>query len=135
MAQYTGADLVIKMDVADGGSLTDISQSVQTVNGLEIEKIVEDGHTFGDSWVEKLLSGLSQVGNITLGGIFDTGTNVKSAFFTSAHTATRSLQFTWGGTTTSDMEVWITKRKRIAERGKLTRFEVELAVSGAVTEA
>jgi hypothetical protein len=134
MAQYGSDQVVVKIDVTDGGALTDITQFVQTINGIDIEKILEVSHTFGDAWEESTPVGVSKMAPVVLGGIYDDGANVSAAFFTNAHTQTRTLEITYGSTKKTTVEVWINKRKRMPARNALTRYEVTLQPSGAATD-
>lgn len=135
MASYGSDDVVIEFDVTDGGSLTDISQYIQSINGIDVESIMEMSHTFGDAWEEHLPVGVKKMGEITLEGLYDDGANVSGAFFTSAHTQTRTFKITYGSTKTTSVETWITKRSRKPQRNALTRFSVTLQPTGTVTEA
>lgn len=133
MAKYTAANVVVEFDET-GGSLTDMSQYVQEINGIDIEMTLEESHTFGDSWVENLSAGLKKVAPVTLTGMYDdTATTGPDVIF-NALGATRTLKITWGGTKTTSVETIIQKYSRKPARGTLTKFEVTLQPTGAVTE-
>lgn len=134
MAKYTAADLVIEFDNS-ANTLVNMSQHVQTINGLDVEAVIEEAHTFGDSWVEQLFTGLKRAADVTLGGLYDdTAATGPNAIF-NALGDTRTLRVTWGGTKTSSMETLIKQFKRTPARGELTKYEVTLAITGAITEA
>lgn len=139
MAKYGSPSIVIEIDSADGGSLVDITQYIQEFDGVKIERLMEEGsHSFGDSWFEALQSGMRRAHPVKLGGFYDdaASTGPDAIFVTSAtHAVTRTFKVTWGGSKTTTVEVWITEYDRKPERGKLTRFEVMLLPTGAVTEA
>lgn len=134
MPNYGSDQIKVEIDVADAGALVDITQYVQEINDIAIEKILEVAHTFGDSWEEHLPVGVSKAEPITLSGLYDDGANVSGAFFTGAHAVTRSFRITYGGTKTTAVEVWINKRARKPARNALTRYSVTLQPTGAVTE-
>jgi hypothetical protein len=67
MAKSTPAEIQIWYDNS-GGTLVDISQFVQSFNGIEIENLIEETHTFGDSFEENTPIGIGRVTNITLEG-------------------------------------------------------------------
>lgn len=139
MANYGSNSLTIEIDLADGGALVNISNFVRTFNGLEVERVLQEGHGFGDSWFEHLQTGLRKANDITIGGYYDDtaaasgpeGLNIASQ----THAVTRTLKVTWGGTKTSTVEVWIQKYNRKGSVGNLTEWEALLRPSGAVTEA
>lgn len=139
MANYGSNSLTIKIDLADAGSLVNISNFVRTFNGFEVERLLTESQAFGDSWFESLQVGLRRVGDITIGGFYDDtaaasgpeGLNIAAV----THAVTRTLEITWGSTKTSTVEVWIQKYTRKATVGNLTEWEAVLRPSGAVTEA
>lgn len=139
MAKYGSSSIVIEIDSTEGGTLSDISQYVQTINGVEVEAILQESHSFGDSWFEHLATGMRKMNPVVLGGFYDdTATTGPNAIFINVQDspadATRTLKITWGGTKTTTVEVWIQKYTRQATRNELTRFEATLQPSGAVTE-
>lgn len=135
MATYGFDDLELEIDVAVGGALTSLKAYVFEVGGLEIEAVLEDGHTAGDSWVERVATGLKDAKEFTLKGFYDdTATTGPDAMLVGIGEV-RSFKFTWGGTKTSAFECLIQKYSRLPAKGELTKFEVTLAPTGAVTEA
>lgn len=139
MAKYGSNSIVIEYDNA-GGSLVDISQHVLEMNGIEIEALLEESHSFGDAWFEALSTGLRKLADITLSGFFDdvatTGPDVLfgGAFPTGPASTTRTFKITWGGTKTTSVETYLSKYKRVGKRGEVTKYEVTLRPTGAVTE-
>lgn len=136
MAKYTADDIVIEFDNA-GGSLVDMSNYVMECNGINLEAILEESHALGDAWVEQLFAGLKRVGDITLSGMYDdTATTGPDVIFNSiGNTTSRTLKITWGSTKTTSVETIIKSYNRIPARGTITKFEVVLVATGAVTEA
>lgn len=135
MANYGPDDIVIKMDVADGGSLTDISQYVQGINGVSIERLTELVHTFGDSWEEHAPVGVRRMDDLELDMLYDDHANVSANLITGAHTQTRTVEITWGSTKVTTFEAWITKTTRTPARNALTRLTATLRPTGTITEA
>lgn len=135
MATYGFDDLEVEIDATVGGALTSLKAYVTEVSGLEIEAVLEDGHTVGDSWAESVFTGLKKANSFTLKGFYDdTATTGPDAMLVGIGDV-RSFKFTWGGAKTSAFEALIAKYSRLPAKGELTKFEVELQPSGAVTEA
>lgn len=139
MATYTGANLAISIDDSSG-SPTVITSHVQEMNGLDIEGVFEESHSFGDSWVEQLFAGLRKAGDITLKGLYNDAAGGPNAILNNPGgvgdtNPTRTLLVTWGSTKTSSVEVVIKSFKRLPARGAVTKYECVLSPSGAVTEA
>ena len=136
MAKYGSDVFKTEIDATDGGALQDMSQHVDTINGVNIERLMQESHTFGDSWVEHLYTGIRQAQDITLEGFYDdTASTGPDATFNGTHAVTRSVQLTYGGSKTSSFEAWIVGDERLAARGELQRYRVVLRPTGAVTEA
>lgn len=131
MAKYSSKDLVITY----GG--TDMSQHVRSINGVEIEAILEEAHSFGDTWFESLATGLKRMNPIELGGFYDdtavSGPDVK--FGPTALGTSATLQITWGGTKSTSVTAFVEKYTRGATLGGMTQYTVVLRPSGTVTEA
>lgn len=131
MAKYSSKDFSITY----GG--TDMSQHVRTINGVEIEAILEEAHSFGDTWFEALSTGLKRMNDVEIGGFFDdtavSGPDVK--FGPSALGTAATLLLTWGGTKTTSVSAFAHKYTRIAQVGAETQYSAVLRPSGMVTEA
>lgn len=139
MANYGSNSLTFKIDLADAGSLVNISNFVRSINGFEVERLLTESTAFGDSWVEHLQTGLRRGNDVEIGGYYDDtaaasgpeGLNIAAV----THAVTRTVEITWGGTKTSTFEVWIQKYSRKPSVGNLTEWSATLRPSGAVTEA
>ena len=134
MAKYGSPSVTVTF----GG--TDMTQHTQTINGLDLESIMEESHSFGDSWFESLATGLKKFSDITLGGLYDdtvtTGPDAKYSVTASGpSTSTTTLVITYGGTKTTTASVFIKKYSRKLVRGSLHKYEVVLTPTGTVTEA
>jgi hypothetical protein len=132
--KYGSKDLVIEFDNSSG-TLVDITQHVTAINGVNIEALLEEGTTYGDSWVEQLFTGVKQLADITVDGFYDdTATTGPHALFNDLG-ATRTFKVTWGGSKTTSVETIIRNYNRNPVRKELTKYQVTLAPTGAVTEA
>jgi hypothetical protein len=134
VAKYGSNSVVVTF----GG--TDMSQHTQTINGLSVESIMEESHTFGDAWFESLATGLKKFSDITLGGMYDdtatTGPDAKYSVTASGpSTSTTALVITYGGTKTTSANVFIKKYDRMLVRGAIHKYTVVLTPTGTVTEA
>lgn len=143
MSNSTPAGMKIEYDNA-AGTLVDITQHVLTFNGLSVEQLLEEKHSFGDSWEESLPIGIGKLADITLGGLFDdTATTGPDALFGGRIPETpatagllRTLKITWiaSGKNTS-VETILMKYDRKPDRNNLTKYEVTLRPTAATTEA
>lgn len=134
MAKYGSDDLSISVDDS-GGTPVDLTQYVQTINGLDIEALTEESHSFGDAWVEHLFTGIKRGNDLTIGGFYDdTASTGPDAVLIGIGT-TRTVTITWGGAKTSSFEAIIINYRRNPVRNELTKYEAVLRPTGAVTEA
>jgi hypothetical protein len=136
MANYGPDDLAFEIDTTEGGSLSSgFRQYVREINGFKIAAIVQESHSFGDSWVETLFTGIKRGEDVTIRGLYDdtasTGPNVVLIGIGQQ----RSVVITWGSTKTSSFEAIIVSYERIAKLDELTMYECVLRPTGAVTEA
>lgn len=139
MAKYGSPSIVVKIDDS-GGTPQDITQYVQTINGIEVEALTEESHPFGVAWVAALATGLKKMADVVIGGLYDdtitTGPDaLLNALPAGPATPTRTLEITYGGTKKTTVEVIIAKYVRTAVRGSLHRYEATLRPTGTVTEA
>lgn len=139
MANYSGKDFIVSIDDSTG-SPTVITQHVQEINGIDIEAVLEESHTFGDQWIEQLFAGMRKVGDITLKGLYNDAAGGPNAILNNPGgvgdtNPTRTLLVTYGSTKTSSVEVVIKSFKRLPARGAITKYECTLSPSGALTEA
>lgn len=139
MAKYGSNSIVVEYDNS-GGTLQDITQHVLELSSVDIEIVLEESHAFGDSWVESLAVGLRKLADITLKGMYDDAASpapdalFQGAIPTGPASATRTLKITFGGTKTVSVETHVMKYSRQPKRGEITKYEVVLRPTGAVTE-
>jgi hypothetical protein len=142
VSKYGSTSVVFEVDNASG-VLTDMTQHTLELNGVEIEAIVEESHSFGDAWFESLATGLKKMADLVASGFYDDaagGPNevyggVASSPTVSAANGYRTTKVTYGGTKTTTVEALIQKFGRKLSRGKIHMYEVTLRPSGAVVEA
>src|SRR4051812_17578183 len=111
MAKYGSPDIIVAFDNSGGTPVT-MTQYVTEINGVKVEALLEESHSFGDSWFEALPVGIRKMGDIVLSGWYDdTVTTGPDAIFNApvptVSTATRTLTITWGGTKTVSAETYI----------------------------
>lgn len=140
MAKSIPSGVVISYDNS-GGTPVDISQHVLSINDVEIESLLEEVHTFGDSWEEYLPIGVGKVAQIELSGLYDdtAGTGPDALFAgrvpETPASSTRTLTITWVGSKTTTVETFLVSYTRTADRSGLTKFKAKLQPTGAVVEA
>lgn len=139
MAKYGSNSVTINVDNS-GGTPVDMSQHVLEINGIEIEAILEESHSFGDAWFESLAVGLRRMAPVVLGGFYDdaasTGPDVIfNAVANGPAATTRTFQVVYGASKSTSVETLIAKYGRKLSRGALHRYETTLQPTGAVTEA
>lgn len=139
MANSTPAGIVVQYDDS-GGVLRDITQFVLTINGINVEQVTEEKHSFGDSWEETLAIGIARMQPVELGGLYDDAALGPDALFVrttpdTPASPTRTLTITWRSGKTTTVETVETSYQRAADRNALTKYTARLQPTGAVTEA
>ena len=135
MTQYGFASLKVEVDNAVGGDLADLSAYVLALNGVEIERILEEITPAGVGWEVWYPVGLGRCGAIEISGAYeDTAATGPNAILNGPG-ETRSLQITWGSTKTTNCEVIIQKFARGVKKGELTTFTCTLQPTDIVSEA
>lgn len=135
MANYSSKDIVIEVDNTSGGSLQNMSQYTREINGVKIAAILQESHSFGDTWFETLSTGIKKMEDITVRGFYDdTATTGPNASYISIG-ETRTFKVTWGSTKTTSVETVILSYERLAKVGELTMYEAIFRPTGTVTEA
>lgn len=134
MAVYGYDDLSVVFDNS-AGTTVNISQSVLSISGIDVEAILEETHAAGDSWVEQTPVGLNRVGDITLQCLYDDDSDTGSNFMFQRIGETRTLQVVFGAAKSMTVEAVIKNYRRMPSRGALTKAEVVLTPTGTVTEA
>lgn len=137
MANYGPDDFAIEIDTTSGGSLSSgFKQYVREINGFKIAALTQESHSFGDTWVEHLFTGIKRAEDVTIKGFYDdTASTGPNVIFAGGVGTTRSVVLTWGSTKTSSFEAVIISYERLAKIDELTMYEVVLRPTGTVTEA
>lgn len=133
MSLYGSDDVVIDFDNS-AGTTVNVTQSILSISGLDVEAILEETHTFGDSWVEQSAVGLNRVGDITVQGNYDDDSDTGFNFMFKNVGETRTLKVLFGAAKSMTVETVIKNYRRMPSRGALTKAEAVLTPTGAVTE-
>jgi len=139
LAKYGSNSVTINVDNS-GGTPLDMTQHTLDINDVEIESILEESHSFGDSWFESLATGVKRMAPIVQGGLYDdTSSSGPDAMYVTTASgpsqATRTWQCVYGSTKSTSVEVLIAKYGRKLGRAALHKYSVTLQPTGAVTEA
>ena len=136
MATYGYADLKIEFDNAAAG-VVDMSAYITSVNGDEIEAILEEITAAGDDFARWATTAFKRMAEVTLGGPFDdtASTGPDVIFNAIGNTTTRTLKFTYGGTKTLTVETIIKAYRVNMAPAELSKFEVVLQPTGTFTLA
>ena len=130
MAKYGQNDFMISV----GG--TDMSSHVDTINGADIEALVQQTDGFGDTWMEQLYVGVRRMDPVVCEGFYDDVANGPSDVFSgSAIGSIVAVILTWGGAKTTSFNAVISSWGRNPGRGELHRFTATLTPTGVVVEA
>lgn len=140
MARLGSDVLAVKCTtVSSTGSFRDITEQVTEIDGFMIEAILEESHTFGDAWTENSFVGVRRIGDITIRGFFDDDTSTGTfGIFGNATDAGAERVFKLNvGTTNSypKFDAIVRSYTRQPSVGALTKFELVLAPTGALTVA
>lgn len=136
MATYGWSDLSIQVDATDGGALQEMKTHVRGITVGASERFTEENTTAGSTWVAHVQTGIRQLGDIVLDGVYDdTASTGPNATFNGTHTVTRTVTITWGGSKTTSCECWITSFERVPKAKGKTDYKVTLKPTGTVTEA
>ncbi len=131
MAFTHGKDAALKLDDT-GGTLTDVSQYVDSVEGLPGEAEFADVTSYGDDG-HRFIPGLENV-SVDISGHWDP---VLDAILGPRRTATASFEFGPAGTTAGNVkysgECWITEYTVSAPVAEKVSWEATLQVDGTVT--
>lgn len=128
MSKYSSKDLSIVWKQAT------MTQHARTINGVEIEAILGESHSFGDTWFESLSTGMKRMNAVEIGGLYDDAVGGPNAQWNSPGTQ-GTLTIGWGGTKTVSGQAIIEKFTRQATLNEHTKYAVTLRPTGTQTEA
>ena len=138
MAKYGSPSVLIGVTTASGSTaIKDLSAYIETINGVKINAMTQETHTFGDSWVENMFTGVKQVDDITVGGFYDdaaTGPHLLMGQ-TSDIGAERQFEIDFGSSDIVHGSYVLLSYARNPTRNELTRFEAVWKITGALTTA
>ncbi len=132
MAKYSYVDLTIELgDTAEH----DISKYVTSINGWNVENILEEVTGAGESTDRWAAIGFDQKNEVELTGPYDTATNglVDIIDGWADKTAAKKLKLTFGGTDDVQVDVLLHRAQRNPARGQFHEFVVTLRPTGAIT--
>jgi hypothetical protein len=133
MSNYNSSNIAIAFDNS-GGTPQTITGYIRELSVADVSIGLQESHSFGDSWVEFLSTGLKKMEKVTLKGFYDDAASpAPNAIFNSLGDQ-RTLTITWGGAKTTSVETIIESYRRIPQLNSNTMFEVVLQPTGAVTE-
>ena len=136
MSKYGSPDIKIEVDNTVG-TLVDMSAYIDEVNEVNVEALLQESHTFGDSWVENLYTGVKRGNPITFSGFYDdTATTGPDVIF-NVLGDTREVKITYDGSTGAKYTLFraiITSYVRSPSRGENTRYSVTLTPTGEIAE-
>ncbi len=135
MTKFGSPDIVISID--DSGSMArDLTQHITEFAGIDIEALIEESHTFGDTFVEQLFSGVKRLADISVRGFYDDVATVgPDAVFRGGEGDTRAVSVTWGGANITAGDAIIKNYRRLGVRGESQKYEAILSPTGIWTEA
>ena len=142
MARVGSNVIAIRVTAASTtASFHNISDYVREISGLNVEAMLTESHTFGDSWVEQTYVGVAQIGDITISGFHDDSSGAASSnsphalFGTIAALGSERVVKLNLGTTNEypKFDVLIKSYSRTPSVGELTGYEVVLSPTGAMT--
>lgn len=142
MAKYGSDQVVIKCSTTSSTSaFQDISNQVDTISGLDMEALLQNTHAFGDAWEESLPTGVKKFGPVVLEAFYDdvAASGVHTIFGnTSDLGAERVIKVYQAGTNSAannslKFDTIVQKYSRMPKRGELTRVNITLQPTGAVT--
>ena len=140
MANYGQPNVGIFVSTASGSNATvrDISQYVDTINGVVLEALTQQSDAFGDSWFEHLYVGVKKMEDLVLEGFYDdVGTSGPHAMYGDvAHLGQeRNFEINHGASDVVNGDVLIVKYERMPRRNELTRYRLTLRPTGAIGTA
>lgn len=144
MGNSIPAEVTVFVDDS-GGTPRDMTQFVMTIGDVSIEQLLEEKHSFGDSWEESLPVGVGKVADFELGGLYDDTAaasggpdailRITTPDLPSTGTRTVKIQYkTTGGTKSTAVECYRLKYSASPDRNGLTKFKATLRPTGATTE-
>ncbi len=136
MALIGSPSVKFSVSSASGSTLmVPLTQYVDTINGVKINAMTQETHTFGDSWVENTFTGVKSVDDVTIAGFYDDIASGPHFYMgqTSDVGAERQFEIDYGSSDIQHGSYVLLSYNRKPTRGELTRYESVLKISGAIT--
>lgn len=138
MARYGGDVVNYKVTTTSAtAAYRDISQQVLEFSGIDLEAILEQGHTFGDAWEESAYTGMRKINEITMTTFWDddTSTGVQGMFGNASDIgAERNIKINLGTTNAYPKFDFIIRRvSKKPQVGALTKCDIVIVPTGALT--
>ena len=119
-------------------TIVDLSQYVDTIGDVDITPMVNETHTFGDSWVERTYTGVRGTNPIVVEGYYDdAAASGPHAILGNASDmgAERNFEIDFGASDVVNGKVILTGYNRLPKRGELTRYRSTWTPTGALGTA
>lgn len=137
----TGAgEITIEYDDSPGGTLTDITEHVQSEVIIGVVNMMQNIRAGGDTGPREVPSGNIEMEDITLSGFWDSGSGSPETVFRltdddkSPFGSTRSLRVTVGSTLQLDVETRLISYRRIRRYPGALLYEAVVRPIGTLTE-
>lgn len=136
MAKFGGQTSTFKIDLTDGGALTDISSHIVKVSGLPGAQGLIDTTTFGSSG-RKFFPDELEAADVSIDMIWDnTVSTGPDAIFGVMRTQSETRSFEYspdGGTTKYTGECWLESYEITSAVGDVVKATARLKIDGPVT--
>lgn len=134
MAKYAGSNFSLTFNAQN------MTAHILSINGVDVESIMDDGKPFGVAWPVPVPTGDKQASDVEVEGMYDDAAGGPSAVFlaalpTAPSTAAVALSITWGGAKVTSGNAFCVKFSRMVVRNQVTRYRATLRWTGTVSEA
>ena len=143
MAKREFTTFIFRVTTSSGTTaLVNLSDYIDTINGVNLEAVLQESHAAGDAWAEQLYTGLRRLNPVVVGGFYDdqaagVATGGPHTLFGQSTDlgAERECEIDFGASDIVHFDYLLRRYDRRPTRSELTRFEAELQPTGAVTTA
>jgi len=136
MAKRRSDEVKVGISSSSGSSvIVDLSQYVDTIGEVSIDPMVNETHTFGDSWVERTYTGVRGTSPIVIEGYYDdAAASGPHALLGNATDmgSERNFEIDFGASDVVNGKVILTGYNRLPKRGELTRYRSTWTPTGAL---
>jgi len=137
MARYGWDDVSIVVDKSDGGTTQEMKAYIQTINGLDVEAILEDMTVMGSAWEASEYVGLKRGSPIVITGPYDDTATVGPdvVFGVTGITGFPALASSPGVGPRPPPSSHAPEVPQNPAKGALTHYEATLVPTSTITEA